>query len=74
MTVYVVSLEWDRAPSEFVGHAPVEGVFASEQAAQAQQATVRAELEALGYAVYDPEDDADDWQVDVHVTPHEVAP
>lgn len=50
--VWIVSTEWNIAPSEVTGETGIIGVFATERAAQLAGAKERAEYDAGGQTVY----------------------
>jgi hypothetical protein len=52
MNVWIVSLEWNRPPSEVTGDTGIVGVFADEDSARVAQHAERAELDEAGEVVY----------------------
>lgn len=51
-SVWVVSLEWNRAPSEVTGDTGIVGVYATEAAARFAQEATRCEFDNDGQCVY----------------------
>lgn len=77
--IWVVSIEWNIAPSEATGDPGVVGVFLEEGQAIAAQAGEQSKWHDNGRNVHGylgpdgvPTFEEEDWEIDIHVTPFDL--